>query len=150
MNTTEIKSKLAPIFEKHKVVLGYLFGSHAHGRVTPLSDVDIAVVFSDKVSKDEQFDVLLRLIGDVMSALKTNEVDVVNIDSVHDPLFKHQVIFGGKVIFSHNADKAQRELERTVFREYDDTSHIRAIASRILHQQAKTGTFGTARRYVTA
>ena len=47
----EIKEKLSPIFKKRQVALAYLFGSHANGRVTPLSDVDIAVVFSDKASK---------------------------------------------------------------------------------------------------
>ena len=61
----EIKRKLAPIFEKHKVALGYLFGSYAHGRVTPLSDIDIAVVFSDKVPEGKQFDLELSLMADI-------------------------------------------------------------------------------------
>ena len=42
---------LAEIFTRSGVVLAYLFGSQARGETGPLSEVDIAVLFSPDISK---------------------------------------------------------------------------------------------------
>jgi len=53
--------ELERIFKKEEVILAYLFGSAARKKVGPLSDIDIAVLFSEKVKKDDYFDKRLKL-----------------------------------------------------------------------------------------
>ena len=147
MKLPEIKRKLAPIFKKHQVALAYLFGSHAHGRVTPLSDVDIAVVFSNKVSKDEQFHLELSLMADIGLVFEVGRVDIVNLKRVKEPLIKHRAVFYGQPIFV--TDEAQRfELERIIRRDYEDTKHLRETQYAIMRQQLAQGIFGKPEIYV--
>jgi len=50
MTLENIKGLLQPIFEKYKdkVIFAYLFGTAADGEMNPLSDIDIAVLLSEK------------------------------------------------------------------------------------------------------
>ncbi len=55
-----------------EVVFAYLFGGLASGRLTPLSDIDIAVYLKDPESVD-----YLELYSQVSEVLGTDEVDLV-------------------------------------------------------------------------
>jgi predicted nucleotidyltransferase len=68
-------------FEENGVLAAYLYGSAAHGRMHPHSDVDVAVVFEHSVPKSEHFDRRLKLIGAVMDMLHVNDVDVVPLNN---------------------------------------------------------------------
>ncbi len=59
------------------VVLGYLFGSHAAGLGGPLSDVDVAVFLDENMSKADRFELRMKLMARLSSALRTSKVDVV-------------------------------------------------------------------------
>ena len=97
MLTEEQIAALSAIFEKHGVVLAYLFGSYARGRTTPRSDVDIAVLFPEPYDKKAGWDARLNLIGEVESICR-REVDVVVLNEA-PPLLKHQVLKHGAPIF---------------------------------------------------
>lgn len=147
MNFNEIKRTLAPIFKKRQVALAYLFGSHARGRVTPLSDVDVAVVFADTVPRQEYFDRELELMGDIGPVFHVDRVDIVNLETCRSPLLKHRAVFYGKPLYS--TDESRRfSIERRIMREYEDTEHIRETQYQIMRRHLKNKTFGKPEIYV--
>ncbi len=48
MSTQDMKSIIAKYFETQPVEKAWLFGSFARGEETPLSDVDLIVIYNDK------------------------------------------------------------------------------------------------------
>ncbi len=55
------------------VVFAYLFGSHATGKQTRLSDLDIAVYLAENDSGQKT----LEILGDLNDIFKTDEIDLV-------------------------------------------------------------------------
>lgn len=137
------KEKLNKIFEENDVVLAYLFGSAAKGQTGPLSDIDIAVLFSEKVKEEDYFDKKLHLAGEIGSLFKTNRVDVINLKTVRSPLLKHNAVFEGQAIFVKDKE-LQFEIETKIMKEYEDTKHLRKVAYEILERHVREGTFGKA------
>ncbi len=82
----EIKTKIKPVIDKHKIKEVYLFGSYARGEANAESDVDIYC------SKGDVDSLLKRsaLIRELKEALG-KEVDVVTIGSNLKDRFKEQL-----------------------------------------------------------
>jgi predicted nucleotidyltransferase len=55
------------------VLLAYLFGSQVSDKVTPMSDVDIAVDLCEELSAAERFQLRLHLIGVLCEILQRND-----------------------------------------------------------------------------
>lgn len=140
--------KLNKIFKDSDVVLAYVFGSYARGKVTPLSDFDVAILFSKDVKPKDYFDRELKISGEIGSIMKIDRVDVINLAIIRNPLLKHNAIFEGKAIFVKDKD-VRFITEKIIRQEYEDTVHLRETSYRILNRQIKEGTFGTAPIYVT-
>lgn len=128
-------------FVRHKVALAYVFGSFAYGVVTPLSDLDIAVVFDKRVPTEERFDRRLRLSYEIGKLTEMDRVDVVDLEAVRNPLLKHDAALEGKVIFSKDKE-FQREFEFRILQEYEDTKHLRETQYAIMRRHIREGTFG--------
>ena len=64
------------------VRLGVLFGSQATGTAGSHSDVDIAVEFDPIVVDDERYRHRLSLVVDLSQALGTDDLDLVDLDTV--------------------------------------------------------------------
>ena len=141
MSLAKYQKQLNKIFKNHQVVLAYLFGSVARKRTGPLSDIDIAVLFSDKVKKDDYFDQELSLATEIGKLLKVDRVDIVNLKTVKNPLLQHDIIFEGKPILVED-EKLRFEIENQIMKEYEDTKHLREVQNRIMREQIKEGTFG--------
>ena len=62
--------------------LGVLAGSHARGESNIHSDVDVAVEFDSSVSDNERRSALVALVAALTRALNTDDIDVVDLDSV--------------------------------------------------------------------
>lgn len=92
------------IFKKHGVVFAYLFGSQTNNKTGPLSDVDIAVYFDENIERGEQFDVKLKLIGDISDKLKRDDIDVVVLNEA-PPLISHRILKEGQSIFCQDKKK---------------------------------------------
>jgi predicted nucleotidyltransferase len=63
LSIESLRSCLGKLLQPSPVVLAYLFGSAATGRMTPLSDVDIALVIDGNAlppSKRLQFELMLE------------------------------------------------------------------------------------------
>jgi uncharacterized protein len=71
----DVKKALA---EDENVTFAYLFGSLASGRVTPLSDVDIAVYLGDVSKRAEH---KLALFDKLTDALGSSELDLVILNT---------------------------------------------------------------------
>jgi uncharacterized protein len=128
------------ILINHNVSLAYIFGSHARGTAGASSDVDIAIMFQDRVSRADYFDKELIIAGEISEAIN-KEVDVVNIARQHSPVLKHRAVFKGECIVSEDPSR-QFALEQAILREYEDTAMLRRLQSEIRRRHITQGTFG--------
>ncbi|MCB0026119.1 MAG: nucleotidyltransferase domain-containing protein [Caldilinea sp.] len=79
------------------VLVAYLFGSTARGSATPLSDVDIAVLAPQTMSRERAFELRLALIDALQGLLHRDEIDVVVLNEA--PLaLRYRVLRDGKVL----------------------------------------------------
>ncbi|HHT9137889.1 MAG: nucleotidyltransferase domain-containing protein [Candidatus Brocadiales bacterium] len=103
---------------KHpKVVFAYLFGGLARGKVLPLSDVDIAIYMAEDAEIAQE---KLEILGKLNEFLKTDEVDLVVLNTATLPLaariIKNKIILVDKMPFTRHA------FESLIMREYFDFS----------------------------
>lgn len=120
------------VFERHGVVLAYLYGSQARGDAGPLSDVDVAVLFGPNVPERERFNRVLHLIGELGSVFHRNDVYVVDLAEA-PPLLRHRVYYYGRLLYC--ADDAERvHFETTALRDYVDTEPLRKIKRKYVLQ----------------
>lgn len=84
------------------VISAYLFGSVASGRAHRFSDIDIAVLWSEELPRDEQFRRELDLGLRLEEAFKTR-VDLVNLNRAA-PFVAFQVLKTGALIFDRDTD----------------------------------------------
>ena len=109
---------LETVFNKeNKVLIAYLFGSHAKGVQTTKSDIDIAILLSETLQKMLEY--YLHLIN-VLSNVLNNEVDLIILNKA-PPLLKHQIIKHGKLVYCKD-EKARIEFEARAQDEYLDFS----------------------------
>lgn len=144
-----IKKKIIEVLEKNGVMLAYIFGSYASGKVSALSDFDVAVLFSKDIGREEYFDRELRAAGEIGRIMKIDRVDVVNLATIHSPLLKHNAVFEGISILI-NDSKIKFNLERNIMQEYEDTKYLRETSYKIMRRQIKEGTFGRPEIYVAS
>jgi predicted nucleotidyltransferase len=100
-----------------KVVFAYLFGSLARKTSSPLSDVDIAVYLDDSSDLSNE---KLDLIGNLMSELGTDEIDVVVLNRAPLPLMA-RVLEKNEILIDRKPFRRQA-FESLVLREYFDFS----------------------------
>jgi predicted nucleotidyltransferase len=117
--------ELGEVFERHDVVLAYLYGSQARGDAGPLSDVDVAVYFRPDVPESVRFERVLHLIGKLGNMLGRNDVYVVDL-AMSPPLLRHRVYYDGQMLYC--ADDSERvRFETVALRDYVDTEPLRRI-----------------------
>jgi hypothetical protein len=99
------------------ILFAYLFGSFGRGRHFPLSDVDIAVYLKEPaVVLDKKMEILGRLID----ILRTDEIDLVVLNSVALPL-RMRILENKKVVVDREPFLRHR-YESLTMREYFDFS----------------------------
>jgi predicted nucleotidyltransferase len=124
--------ELDEVFERHGVMLAYLYGSQARGDAGPLSDVDVAVYFRPGVPENVRFGRVLNLVGELGSVFRRNDVYVVDL-AVAPPLLRHRVYYDGQVLYC--ADDAERvRFETAALRDYVDTEPLRRIKHKYILQ----------------
>jgi len=96
------------------VVAGYLFGSHAEGRVHRDSDVDLGVLFNREVydTARRRFEARLRLTGELGRALGRTDVDLVVLNDA-PPSLARAIVTRGRRVFCRDAE-ADHAHRRTV------------------------------------
>ncbi len=136
------KEKLSKIFKKNQIVLAYLFGSASRGKMGPLSDIDIAVLFSNKVKEEDYFSKRLKLSLEIDEILKVSKTEVICLNEA-PPLLKHRAVFSGILIFSSDSE-LKRIFQFRVLQEYEDFKYHLEISHKIMERQIKEGLFGKA------
>lgn len=135
----ECNTKLADFFSKQEHVrLAYLYGSAAKGNAGKLSDIDIAVLFDDSLSKKERFELQLKLIGDIAALLKTDKIDLV--DLYEAPLsLKFEIIKANCPVFVRDG-MLKIDFEQMVMSRYLDRRYYeKRAASEFLKKVAAKG-----------
>ncbi|HHY58779.1 MAG TPA: nucleotidyltransferase domain-containing protein [Chloroflexi bacterium] len=116
-----------------EVLVAYLFGSYARGSATPHSDLDIAVLAPQEISREQAFRLRLTWIDAVQGLLHREAVDVVILNQA--PLaLRYRVLRDGRVLacqdeqlrILYQADTVSRYLD---FKPVIDR-HERAIVKR--------------------
>jgi predicted nucleotidyltransferase len=79
----------------------YLFGSRATGRAQSHSDIDIAVHVDHSRLGRPEYGYAAELTSHLMSALGTNDIDVVVLNGA-PPVLYHRVLRDGRRILSRN------------------------------------------------
>ncbi len=91
----------------------FLYGSYGTPSQTPLSDVDLALLF--KPGRTPDFDRELRIRGDILETLAEDDVSITLLER-SDPIFQHEVLRTGRLLFCANetelADFVEHVLDR--------------------------------------
>lgn len=129
--------------ERDDIAAAFVFGSCASGSPGPLSDIDIAVLFSVDVVEKEYARKELEIAGDIGRFAENNRVDVVNLATVRNPILSHTAIFSGIPLCIRDK-KSFSAYARHIFQEYEDTRSLHEAAYAIMRRQLKSGSFGKA------
>lgn len=102
------------------VVSAYLFGSHAAGRPHRESDIDVGVLLDRRrhPSREERFEVRVRLGSDLIDALDSNDVDVVVLNDA-PPLLGRRVVTEGRRVFRADPEADHRYVRDVQLRAAD-------------------------------
>ncbi len=114
------------LLEDSGAILGYLFGSAAKKVEREDSDLDIAVLLSDKLPKERYGDIRLRFTTELIGLTHTNDVDVVILNEA-PPLLAHQVISSGQLFLGTRLNQVRFEFR--AIQRYIDTIPLREITA---------------------
>jgi predicted nucleotidyltransferase len=91
------------VLREHPVRLAILFGSHATETTHDASDIDLAVEFDEHEPADRGYnEVFLGLSVDLSDELNTDDVDLVDLNTVSQPLAT--AIFENGILLVGNSD----------------------------------------------
>lgn len=94
------QENLKPIFKKYPILFAYLFGSQARKKISALSNIDIAVYFDKKISRNERFKLRYDIQDEIEAKLKVQEkVDIIPLNDA-TPLLEREIVYKGKPIYS--------------------------------------------------
>jgi hypothetical protein len=137
-NLSAVERILVSHFKRRREVqAAYIFGSVVTGRSRPDSDVDVAVLVSDEVTRGNTFEYRLELMADLMTVLKRNDVDLILLNQA-PPLLAHRVLKKGRLIFERSASARVAFQVRTVNR-YLDTVPMRNLYLSYLKKHVRDG-----------
>jgi len=114
-----------------QVVFAYLFGGAGAGRISPLSDVDVAVYLDEGI---DQIEGRLEAIGVVTAHLGTDEVDLVVLNTAPTALVG-RILQTRQVLLDREPFRRHR-FESQALREFLD---FRIFEHRILAQRHARG-----------
>ncbi len=125
-----------------QIIALYLFGSYAFGRPTPLSDVDIAVLFDKSVERERYLPERLRLMGELSTILGTDRVELVVLNEA-PPGLGYRVIRDGELLFTKNDTKNQLvDFKVKIMDRYFDFQPAQKIFSEGIARRIREGSFG--------
>ena len=120
LNTKKIVNKASTYFSSREDILfAYLFGSHAKGVATNMSDVDIAVYSLDeKCDGDSRLDMLHAL----STTLKTEKLDLVILNTA--PITLAFRILQNHILLIDREPLRRHRFESLAMRKYFDFSYL--------------------------
>lgn len=120
----------------------YLFGSYAAGRPTPLSDIDIAVLFDVSVDKEAFLSERLKLLVELSSILGTDAVELVVLNEA-PPALGYRVTRDGVLLCASNNSNSQIvNFKVKTWDRYFDYQPTQRIFSAGLARRIQEGRYG--------
>lgn len=134
----EVADRLAErLREEPDVAVAYLYGSTARGTPGPLSDVDVAVLLSEREDLHRR---RLELISIVSEVVSSDKADVVLLNDA-PPTLAYRVLHDGRLLVCRDEEARVRHWTRTVVRYVDMAPMRRALEEGQRHRLAE-GRFG--------
>lgn len=131
-------SALNSYFASQPVEAAYLFGSQASGKANRLSDVDVAVLFQDKLKQKQRNKLRMTMIGDIGHILARNDTEVVDLKEL--PLsFNYQAIASKKMLYLRPGGRAGTYEARIIKHYLDIKPALQMIAKRQLEITSQKG-----------
>jgi len=131
---------LSEICSAHDIKLAYIFGSTVTGKVHAESDLDLAIAFSPEISIQQQRKEEILLYSALQSIVRGVEIDIVNLNTLKNPLLLYKIVFSSLLILSKDA-RLKIRLERTAMQEYEDTKHLRHYQLQLMLERIRTKRF---------
>ena len=137
-NINELLLHLTDRFKKEKdIIFAYIFGSYGKGKITPLSDVDIAVYLD---TKGKIWERKLELLSIIIDILQTDEINFIILNET-TPSLVCSILDTGKLLFSKD------EIKRISFfvknlKEYLDLEYHLSKIWKAMKNRIKGGQFG--------
>jgi len=125
---------------RREVLVAYLFGSHARGRPTPISDVDFAVLLSETVPRASYLDYRIALMQELGRIVHSDEVQVVILNQA-PPLLAYKVIIEGRPLLCRD-ELARLRFRADATRRYLDTKPLRQIQGEATARRIREACFG--------
>lgn len=120
----------------------YLFGSYAADRPTPMSDIDLAVLFHRSVERERYLTERLRLMGELSTILGTDMVELVVLNET-PPGLAYRVIRDGELLFAQEESKSHLvDFKVKIMDRYFDFLPVQRIFSEGLARRTREGGFG--------
>jgi len=101
----------------------FVFGSAAKGNLKPLSDLDLAVLLSDKLSKEDRKQKELDLTGTCNAIFQTDEIDLIILNDA-PPRIAHHILKSGELLFLRN-EMEYLDFSERIQRQYLDFKYYR-------------------------
>jgi uncharacterized protein len=117
-----LRQSIKPVLHSQPVVLAYVFGSVARGTADSESDLDIAVLTLPSLSKEQRFDLRLKLHRLLAEALHVDleQVDLIILQDV-PTLLQYNVLRNGQLLFALSPS-VHHAFELSVEQRYEDES----------------------------
>lgn len=118
----QVLEKIKSIFREEPAIgVVYLFGSQARRETGPMSDYDFAVYFIEH-DLNKRYDLLFDLSSKLSRELKTDHIDMININDTDAPLLKYQILQDGIVVFEREPYRVL--IEPRILNEYFDFKYL--------------------------
>jgi predicted nucleotidyltransferase len=135
---SRLKEIVPAILAQYPVEAAYAYGSVARGIMTPLSDVDIALLLADSLSPSEQLDLELTIQGKLESASGYSPVDVRAVNQA-PLLVQARIVQQGILIYERDRSRRVTFEVMTRKRYFDFAPVARRLRDAFLERAHKEG-----------
>lgn len=115
-NLSKIAPKLIAYFQNEPAIISaFIFGSFGTKQQTPLSDLDIGVLYDCNIPVME----VLKQTADISSLLALEKIDLINLNKA--PVYlQHEILYKGDQIFDKIPERTQDFIENVleIFHDY--------------------------------
>lgn len=136
----QVLGRLARALDRDGVAAAVLFGSQARDSAGPLSDIDIGIWYLPDLDPASRLALRLDLDRAATEALRTDEVDVVMLNSA-SPLMRHRAIRDARLLVDR-VPVIRVRLEARAIIDYLDTGPLRAELARGLRHRLEEDRLG--------
>ena len=139
---TEKLLKATPALRKNQIIFAYLFGSAAEGRLSPLSDIDIALFLNPNLNQRQRFYRRLECMTLLERILERDDIDVIILNDSEADIID-EVLRYGKLLFCFD-DNSLYEFRHHFTMMYLDFSyyrdrHLNYVINRLKNREEPNG-----------